>query len=68
MVENSLSPFMALISSVLARHKLKNFSVVEVTGFYSPRPTFFDKNVLKVPTMDGRDFDFPKNRQGKKVS
>ena len=67
-VENNLSPVTASISLLLAHRKLRYLLLADVTGSCRPRPYFLNGIVLKVPTMGGRDFDFPKKIQGKKVS
>ena len=66
-VENYISPSMVLINSVLAHANLGIFHWL-VSPFFWPRPDLLTGIALKVSTLGGRDFGFPKNRQEKKFS
>ena len=67
-VENYYLPVTAPIILQIARSELLYFSFADVTGLCRTIPDFFTDNVLRVPTIGGRVFDFPKKRLGKKVS
>ena len=64
MVGNSFSPITVLINSMLARCKLWNILLDNVTKFCRPKPDFLTGIALKVTTMSWRDFDFPNKRYG----
>ena len=57
-VGNSFYPVPSIINSMLARFELGNFSFSKLA--------FLIGIVLKVPTMCGIDFEFSKDRRGKK--
>ena len=67
-LENAPSPITSWINYVIARCKLSYFLFGDVTGFRIPSPDFLTGILLRVPMLVERDFDFPKKRQGKKVS
>ena len=64
-VENYLSSFTSLINYEISRCELRNYSSSDVTGFWRPRPYILTRTLIKVPTMGGRDLDFPEKRQKK---
>ena len=43
------------------------FSAAGVTEFCGPRPDFFPGNVIRVPTKEGGEGGFPKEKKAKKV-
>ena len=67
-VEKSLFPITAPISSYLTRSKLLYFSDDDVTGFYSPIPGFSTRNVLIVPSTGEMFFVFTNKKRGKTFS
>ena len=58
MVENDLSPIKNPTSLLVSGIKLRYLSFDDITGSFRPRLDFLTGIVLKVPTMDGRYFDF----------
>ena len=63
-LENTTSPAMARINSVLAHCEISSFLFAYVIGLRRPRPDFFTGIVLRVPTMGERISDFTKKRRG----
>ena len=64
-VENSPSPTMALISSMLARSKPGCFSSADVTEFWRPRPFFLTGIIFRAHMRGVRYFYFTKNDRQK---
>ena len=65
---NDISPMTDPISSLLTYIKIRYFSLDYFARSCRPRSDFLAVIILKVPTMCGIGFDFPKKRQGKNIS
>ena len=56
-VENTCLPLTEPINSPLSRSKLVHFSCANIKGFCKTIPDFFTRNILRDPTIWGKDFN-----------